>query len=164
MKQIETNKRELLEMMEELGGAPLSNDSICDLSMLMGAYKALCVVTRKELEEDSEEAAQAHTSVHSMDKQDAESWVDHMKNADGSIGAHWPMDKTEQVRAQRGLNCDPVKFWAAMNMMYSDYCEAAKKNNASTVDFFADMAKAFLDDADARPDKLARYHKYVAMG
>ena len=42
--------------------------------------------------------------------------------------------------------------------------EAAKKNNASTVDFFADMAKAFLDDADARPDKLALYHKYVAVG
>lgn len=100
--------------------------------------------------------------VHSMTRQDAESWVSRMKNADGSVGAHWPMEKTEQVRAQRGIHCDPVKFWVAMNMMYSDYCEAAKKNNASTVDFFADMAKAFLDDADAEPDKLARYHKYVA--
>lgn len=99
--------------------------------------------------------------THSMTKQDAESWVSRMKNADGSVGAHWPMDKTEQVRTQRGITCDPVKFWVAMNMMYSDYCEVAKKNNASTVDFFADMAKAFLDDADAEPDKLARYHKYV---
>ena len=124
-----------------------------------------CMCKPAERQGAHEDGWVAHEGgVHSMDKQDAESWVDRMKNADGSIGAHWPMDKTEQVRAQRGIGCDPVEFWVAMNMMYSDYCEAAKKNNASTVDFFADMAKAFLDDADAQPDKLALYHKYVAVG
>lgn len=96
-----------------------------------------------------------------MTEQEMKSWVSCMENADGSIGAHWPLDQTEQVRTQRGIDCDPMKFWVSMNMMYSDYCKVAKKNNANTLDFYADMAKAFLDDADAQPDKLARYHKYV---
>lgn len=38
----------------------------------------------------------------------------------------------------------------------------AKKNNANTVDFYADMARAFLDDEDVQADKLSRYWKYVA--
>lgn len=94
--------------------------------------------------------------------QQAGTWVNSMKNADGSVGAHWTMEQTEQFRAQRGIDCSPVDFWVTMNMMYSDYCKAAKKNNTSTVDFFVDMAKAFLDDADARPGKLTLYYRYVS--
>ena len=30
-----------------------------------------------------------------------------------------------------------------------------------TIDFYVDMAKAFLDDKDAGPDKLAKYYQYV---
>ena len=32
---------------------------------------------------------------------------------------------------------------------------------ASKIEFYADMAKAFLDDKDAQPDKLARYYEYI---
>lgn len=157
MKQIEENKEELLEMIEQLAHEELSPDIIRNLDTLWGAYSAVCLVHReKHLD---------HKRVkNSMTEQEAESWVSRMRNADGSVGAHWPMDKTEQARTQREINCDPVKFWVAMNMMYSDYCEVAKKNHASTVDFFVDMAKAFLDDADARPDKLERYYECVAEG
>ena len=45
-----------------------------------------------------------------------------------------------------------------MNMMYSDYCRVAEKVGASSLDFYAYMAKAFLDDRDAAPNKLARYY------
>ena len=47
-------------------------------------------------------------------------------------------------------------------MMYSDYCKVAEKLNVNIVDFCACMAKAFLDDKDAKPDKVARYWEYVA--
>jgi hypothetical protein len=36
-----------------------------------------------------------------------------------------------------------------------------KKHNAATVQFYVDMAKAFLDDEDAVKDKLAQYYRYV---
>lgn len=71
------------------------------------------------------------------------------------------MEQTEAVRKQRGIECDPFMFYAAMNMMYSDYCKAAEKTGATSVDFYAYMAKAFLDDKDAAPNKLARYYHCI---
>lgn len=84
-----------------------------------------------------------------------------MVNEDGSKGAHWTMEQTKQVMEQRGIQCDPVEFYVAMNMMYSDYYPVAKKLNVNSVEFYADMAKAFLDDKDAGKDKLSKYFAYV---
>ena len=84
-----------------------------------------------------------------------------MVNEDGSKGAHWNMDQTKQVMEQRGIQCDPVEFYIAINMMYSDYYPVAKKLNVNSVDFYADMARAFLEDKDAGKDKLAKYFAYV---
>lgn len=97
-----------------------------------------------------------------LTKADAESWVRRMKNADGSAGEHWDYGQTEQVRQQKGYKCDPVAFYAAMNMMYSDYSQLARENGCNTVDFYAGMAHAFLDDADAPADKIERYMEYIA--
>lgn len=102
---------------------------------------------------------EAHEGCLTM--QEAEEWVGHMKNADGSTGAYWPMDQTEQIRAQFEITRDPAEFWVTVNMMYSDYCEVAKKNNTNTVIFYAQMAEAFLSDPDAKPDKLARYYRCI---
>lgn len=96
----------------------------------------------------------------------AREWVQKMKNADGTTGPHWTMEKTEEARAQRGINCDPLAYWVAMNMIYSDYAKVAEKVNANSMDFYAYMAKAFLEDKDARNqggEKLARYYEYVVM-
>ena len=89
-----------------------------------------------------------------------------MKNADGTTGPHWTMEKTEEARAQRGINCDALEFWVAMNMIYSDYAKVAEKVNANSMDFYVYMAKAFLEDKDARNqggEKLAKYYEYVVM-
>ena len=91
-------------------------------------------------------------------------WVKNMRNADGTTGPHWPMDKTEEARLQRGIDCDSQAFWVAMNMVYSDYVKVAEKVNASSMDFYAWMAKAFLDDKDAHYkglEKLAQYYRHV---
>lgn len=101
-----------------------------------------------------------------FDREMAQEWVQRMKNADGTTGPHWTMEKTEEARAQRGINCDSLEFWVAMNMIYSDYAKVAEKVNANSMDFYVYMAKAFLEDKDARNqggEKLARYYEYVVM-
>lgn len=90
-------------------------------------------------------------------------WISRMQNADGTTGPHWTMEQTEQARKQRSVDCDPLKFYVTMNMIYSDYCKAAEKVGANSMDFYVYMAKAFLDDKDAQPDKLERYYMYVVQ-
>lgn len=97
-------------------------------------------------------------------KEMADSWTKGMQNEDGSTGPHWTLDQTKQVQAQKGIECDPMEFYAAINMVYSDYGKVAKKLGVNTIDFYADMAKAFLHDKDAPEDKLARYYEYIARG
>ena len=100
-----------------------------------------------------------------FDERTAKEWVAKMENEDGTRGPHWTMDQTTKVMEQRGIKEDPAKFYAALNMMYSDYCEVAKKLSANNMDFFAEMAKAFLKDKDAgSQDKLAAYYEYVVKG
>ena len=89
-------------------------------------------------------------------------WVNNMKNADGSTGPHYTMEQAKQIMDQQGYSEDEVDFFVAINMMYSDYCKVAKRNNCGTTEFYAAMAKAFLDDKDAKPEKLSRYKKYIA--
>lgn len=103
----------------------------------------------------------AGVEVRPMDKETAEEWVRQMKNEDGTTGPHWTMEQTKQVQSQKGIDCDPVEFWAAMNMIYSDYSKVAKKLNINSAEFYACMAEAFLDDKDAQPDKLARYYQFI---
>lgn len=98
---------------------------------------------------------------YDLDEETAKEWTQHMENADGTKGPHWSMDQVKQVAAQKNIAEDPLDFWVAINMMYSDYCVMAKKHNVNTVDFYVDMAKAFLDDKDAKPDKLGRYYHSI---
>lgn len=100
--------------------------------------------------------------VAPLDERAVKEWMSRMKNSDGTTGPHWTLEQVRQVMAQRGIDCDPIEFWAAMNMVYSDYYGVAKHHDmAGKIDFYVDMAKAFLDDKDARPDKLARYYSSV---
>ena len=48
-----------------------------------------------------------------------------------------------------------------LNSLYSDYDQALKKNNASTLELYACLAKAWLEDQDAVSNKLAAYYTYV---
>lgn len=54
-----------------------------------------------------------------------------------------------------------LDFYATMNMMYSDYCKVAEKFGINGIDFYAEMAKAFLLDKDAGPHKLENYYWHV---
>lgn len=98
-----------------------------------------------------------------LTKQMAMEWTEQMENVDGTHGPHWSMDDVKKVMAQKNVECDPVAFFVAMNMMYSDYSKVAQSLGVSNMDFYIKMAKAFLDDPDSVDgrEKLARYYEYV---
>lgn len=105
----------------------------------------------------------SEASESGLTPETAERWVVGMENADGTRGAHWSMEDTEKVRKNRGIAEDPLKWRITMNMMYSDYCAVAEKLGISSLDFYVCMSGAFLDDKDARPDKLYRYYEYIVQ-
>ena len=98
---------------------------------------------------------------------DAEAWCAKMVNEDGTVGPHWTGDQTTAVAESVGVIFDqlsPWCWWAAMCMMYSDYCGVANRYGVGTAEFYADMAKAFLFDRDAGGPraKMAAYYHGIA--
>lgn len=92
-----------------------------------------------------------------LDEHTARMWVRQMRNADGTSGGHYKFDQTEQHRETLCPRCSEWDWYAAMNMMYSDYCETAKQLGCDKPDFYAKMAKAFLEDEDAGKHKMRKY-------
>lgn len=92
----------------------------------------------------------------------AEKWTRNMENEDGTIGPHWNIEQVKQVMAQKGINHDPWEFYAALNSVYSDYSKVLKKHGVGDkLDVYIDLAKAFMLDKDAQPEKLAKYFEYI---
>lgn len=99
-----------------------------------------------------------------MTREMAEEWMMGLQNEDGTKGPHWSMDQAKQVMSQRGIQADPATFWAVLNMMYSDYCKVFKKHGVGDrVDFYADMASAWMNDKDGPEPtkKAAAYYEHV---
>lgn len=102
-----------------------------------------------------------------FDKETAEEWVQGMDNEDRMHphGGRWNAEQLEPLAKKHGIPTSGKRWWefyAMVNAMYSDYSEVAKKFNITSPDFYALMAKAFMDDKDAEPDKVARYWEYIA--
>lgn len=101
-----------------------------------------------------------HEKIEMTQKTAAE-WVKSMENSDGSSGEHWTFEQTHQLLKQKGFNLDPVEFYATMNMLWSDYGSISKKYGSDNPDFWAEMAKAFLLDKDAKEGKLMLYYDCI---
>ena len=100
--------------------------------------------------------------VEKFDKHMADEWMAGIKNEDGRQGPRWSEEQTKQVMKQRGIDCDPLEFYVAMNLMYADYGKVfSKYGMGDRTEFYADMAKAFIDDKDAVDNKLAMYYEYI---
>ena len=89
-----------------------------------------------------------------LTEEQAVSYVKHMKHKDGSEGEHWTLEQTKAYQASHSdyASIDPLDFYVAINMMYSDYFKPAY-----TTDNYASMAASFLNDVDAPSNKLERY-------
>ena len=154
MTQIERNKAELWADIRELANMPLNAATAAKLTDSMAAYDVLCRVAMYAGEQSAHEDAEG-SEKPAFSSQMAEEWTQHMENADGTKGPHF--------RRQYGVDCDPVLFWAVINSLYSDYDEALKKNNASTIEMYACLTKAWIKDADAVPDKAAAYYMHIVQ-
>lgn len=91
-----------------------------------------------------------------VDEHTARMWVQKM---DG--GQKFTPEQTEQFRASHCPDCSKWEYYVAINAMYSDYCETAKKMNMDKPEFYAMMAKDFLKDKDAGPHKLRKYMETI---
>lgn len=139
---------------------PMDEDVAKKLSSYNNAYNAIC---QWEEEEDHDTKDISDTgSAFSLDT--ARAWTKKMKNADGTQGPHWTLEQAKQIMAQRKIGLDPVQFWVTLCMVYSDFSPVAKKHGlGGSLDFYADMAQAFLTDKDAKPNKLSRYYENIVQ-
>lgn len=97
-----------------------------------------------------------------MSRQMAEHWVKSMQHSDGSMGPKWQLEQVKGMLSKKGIDADPLMYWVAMHIIYSDYGTVLKKNGINeNAEVYIDLAKAFLDDPDAQPDKLARYYECI---
>ena len=90
----------------------------------------------------------------------AEHWLLNMKNDDGSTGAHWTL---EQTNAYKPDGVSEYCWECAMNMMYSDYYGVAIAYNINQPEFYAELAKSFLFDKDAKGphEKISAYYNCI---
>ncbi|MBR5280970.1 MAG: hypothetical protein IKU26_08400 [Clostridia bacterium] len=96
-----------------------------------------------------------------LDQMSAEQWARNMEKEDGSKGPKWSKEQVKPYMAQVGYHGPEYKFWVIMNALYSDYCKIAKKYGVDRPEYYADLAKAWLEDADANPEKAGLYYKYI---
>lgn len=118
-----------------------------------------------EMEHRKSEAHMGHAKSggdYKLTREDADEWMRDLENEDGSRGAHWTFDQVRQVMGQKNVSADPITFYVVLNMIYSDYGKVFRKYGmADKLDFYVDMAKAFIEDKDAVPDKAAAYYEHI---
>lgn len=98
-----------------------------------------------------------------LTREEAEEWVEGMQSEDGKPGPRWPMHEIERYAGNFGVQGDEIiEFWAVINALYSDYCKVARKYGVDKIEFWADLAKAFIRDKDAEPGKVRLYYECIA--
>lgn len=97
-----------------------------------------------------------------LTREKAEEWVRKMSHN----GQMWTFEDAKRIGEECGVKDDKqsqIDFYAALNMVASDYGKVARKYGIDDERFYADLAMAFLHDEDGkRPtEKLAAYYKAV---
>ena len=91
-----------------------------------------------------------------LSEEQAKHWVSKMKNKDGTLGEHWTYKQTEEVRYQYMPEANACDFYAALNMIYSDYyC-----TKFDDMDYIT-LTKDWLNDVDVGKDKTLKYYLFV---
>lgn len=106
----------------------------------------------------------SESDAYHLTREDAEKWVKGMKSEDGKTGGRWPLAEIKQYAGNFGIHGEDqiIEFFAVMNALYTDYCKVAKKYGVDKVDFWADLAKAFIHDKDAGEGKVKKYYECIA--
>lgn len=95
----------------------------------------------------------------------AQAWVDHMDNADTSRphGGRWTYADAVELGRKIGVSDGQmIAFFVALNMIWSDYGPTISAAGINAPEFYGKMARAFIDDKDAKAHKVARYMHAIA--
>jgi len=100
---------------------------------------------------------------HALDKQDVMRWVEEMEDSEGVKGGRYTWHQAQQYAMNMGITGQQrlVEFYWAMNAMYSDYQKAGKKFGVDKPEFYACLAKLFIEDPDAVDDKVKAYYEHI---
>ena len=103
-----------------------------------------------------------------LSREKAQEWVDAMVYYDDSgkehHGGKWAMSDVKPFAQKMGIPTDGEKFfefYAMMNAMYADYMAVARKYGVTSPEFYAGMAKAWMDDPDAVDGKTMMYYDCI---
>ena len=97
-----------------------------------------------------------------MTREMADEWMENLQNEDGTRGPHWSLEQVKELMNKKGIECDPVRLWVAMNAEYSDSVMINRKHGVDNAEFYLDSAIArWLQDKDAVKDKEAAYFMFV---
>ena len=102
-------------------------------------------------------------SEKGLDKQTVMEWVESMEDGEGVKGGKYTWHQAQQYAMNKGITGEKrmLEFYAAMNAMYTDFHEAGKKFGVDKPDFYACLAKLFIEDPDAVDDKMEKYYEHV---
>lgn len=84
----------------------------------------------------------------------AKKWVNDME----PVGQYWTMEQTTNVLQGSGYNLNPIEFYVVANMMMNDYNNLTKEDEALAIE----LAYDWLNDVDAKDNKLYCYWKHIA--
>lgn len=112
-----------------------------------------------------------HTESDMMDyeisDQEIQMWLKEMENEDGTRGAHWTKEQTTPLAKSHGVmlneDVDETIWNLVMNIVYSDNCKTAKKYGVDKPDYYADLAKDWLEDEDGLQgrEKVSAYYENI---
>lgn len=106
--------------------------------------------------------------AHALSAEEAKRWVSGMIGTDPehAHGGRWTIEEARTLAQKIGwkLTDDELPaFYAVLNALYSDYAMVAKRYGVTQPEFFAELARAWMMDADARPGKAERYYRHIVQ-
>lgn len=99
-----------------------------------------------------------------LSRDKAEQWVESMEDEEGGKGGKWAYEDVCEYAKELGIEDEEmiVDFYAMLNALYTDYCTVAEKYGVNDIDFYTDMAIAFINDPDAQDGKVKKYYDCIA--
>lgn len=88
-------------------------------------------------------------------------------NDDGTKGAKWSLDETNQIMRKNGIRSNDYNecdFCYTMNMYYSDHCVTLTKFKVNEIDMYVELVLDFLEDKDGIPGKAYKYYLMLKEG
>lgn len=155
--------REAVE--EEIHRIEIHGGSMEDIERLITLYELKAYLCG---EGDTHRERYETHETHALSAEEAKHWVSGMIGTDPehAHGGRWTMEEAQTLAQKIGWKLTDEEmpaFYAILNALYSDYAFVAKKYGVTQPEFYAELARAFLMDADARPGKAERYYRYIAQ-